>query len=319
MKLFVTYLANSILSIGVFFLLSGCSADSSSGQTEQTEPVVLEFSLNQISESKSDVTSLFAQCGTDLDLDQRLPYSFVIRVLQKERNIEKEIKGVLGKFDDKLKSDPVFLPVGTYTLLDAKIMKSGPVLYQAVMPGSELSPFVPVGSLLGNTFSVLSFTKPTISTYMVCTTNYVAAQFGMPKFETQRVESYCFDLFVNVCNPALDNEHFVGKGTVKVYSKEGGNLLWEDKDGFDEGKIATICFADYLDDPNDSYYIEVIVNNSFLSQPIKYAGVVPVAELLKFRSLPQWDVSMNALHIQLCPEKDNCFFGKYICKVVGEN
>lgn len=126
-------------------------------------------------------------------------------------------------------------------------------------------------------------------------------------------DTCCFDLFVNVCNSSLNNEHFVGKGTVKVYNREGDRLLWEDKDGFDEGKIATICFDYNPDDQSDAYYIEIMLNNSFLNTPVKYAGIVPVTELLKFKTLPQWDTSMNALHVQLCPGKDSCILGQYIC------
>lgn len=125
----------------------------------------------------------------------------------------------------------------------------------------------------------------------------------------------CFDLFVNVCDPSIDNEHFVGKGTIKLYNHEGGYLVWEDKDGFDEGKIGTICFVVNPDDQSDTYYIEIMLNNPFLNNPLKYAGTVPVSELLKFKTLPQWDESMNALHIQLCPDKDSCFFGQYICRM----
>lgn len=123
----------------------------------------------------------------------------------------------------------------------------------------------------------------------------------------------CFDLFVNVCDPSIDNEHFVGKGTIKLYNREGGDLLWEDEDGFDDGKIGTICFVDNPDDQSDTYYIEIVLNNSFLNGSVKYSGTVPVSELLKYHVLPQWDTSMNALHIQLCPGKDDCFFGQYIC------
>lgn len=306
--------AYGMVLLAIFSWIS-CNRDVTN-QEQQIEPVVFEFDLNQIAESKSEViTSEEAICGTEDERTINTPYSFVVRTHHLESNTEHELKGTLGKFNGKLKSDPVFLPVGNHKLMDAKVHKGGPVLYQAVMPDSKFAAFVPSQYHLGTSFYVSPYTKPTVSSFMLCTMGHSSHEFGMPKFEVQRVETYCFDLFVNVCDPAMDNEHFVGKGSVKVFSQKGGNLLWEDKDGFDEGKIATICFADYLDDPNDSYYIEILINNSFLDTPVKYAGTVPVTELLKFKLLKQWSNSMNALHIQLCPGKDNCFFGNYICRI----
>lgn len=304
----------------LIFLLSGllaisCSNDSPSNQEQQSEEVTFEFDLNQIVETKSAIEPIEeAECGGDEFLET--PYSFVIKTHHIESGSQHELKGTLGMFNGKLKSDPVHLPTGTHKLLDAKVHKGGPVLYQAVMPESKFAAFVPSQYHLGTTFIVQSYTKPTVSTFMLCTTGHTSEEFGMPKFELQRVETYCFDLFVNICDPAFDNEHFVGKGSVKVFSKEGGNLLWEDKDGFDEGKIGTICFADYLDNPSESYFIKIELNNEFLgANPQIYSGTIPVSELLKFKLVSQWSNSMNALHIQLCPGKDTCFFGSYICQI----
>lgn len=319
MKLFLSYIVTSCISLASISFLSGCSNETATvPPAEVTEPVVFDFNLNQLIKAQSQiapVADLETECNSETEQAENTPYSFIIKTHHKESNKDIELKGVLGENNDKLKSDPIYLPVGTYTLLDARIYKDGPVLYQAVMPESEFATFVPVQYHLGTSFVVSSFTKPTVSTFLLCTKNHTAKEFGMPKFETQRVETYCFDLFVNVCDPALNDEHFVGNGSVKVYSQEGGNLLWEDEDGFGDGKIATICFADYIDDPNEAYYIEIVLNNSFLGKPVKYAGTVPVSELLKFKALSGWDSSMNALHVELCPGKDKCFFGQYICKI----
>lgn len=308
----------------LLFLLSGllaisCSNDSPSNQEQQSEEVTFEFDLNQVVDTKASVEPIEeAACGGDeLAEFAQTPYSFVIKTHHVESGTEHELKGTLGTFNGKLKSDPIHLPTGTHKLLDAKVHKGGPVLYQAVMPESKFAAFVPSQYHLGTSFTVMSHTKPTVSTFMLCTTGHSSEEFGMPKFELQRVETYCFDLFVNVCDPSMNNEHFVGKGSIKVYSKEGGNLLWEDVDGFEDGKIGTICFADYLDNPSESYYIEISLNNNFLNpKPQIYAGTVPVSELLKFKLVSQWSSSMNALHVQLCPGKDTCFFGSYICKKI---
>ncbi|MGL5730698.1 MAG: hypothetical protein ACRCX5_06225, partial [Bacteroidales bacterium] len=278
MKKVIRPIFGSMLFLLSGFLMISCSNDSPSGQEQQSEEVIFEFDLNQIVETKATVEPIEeAACGGE-ELTAT-PYSFVIKTWHLESNTEHELKGTLGTFNGKLKSDPIHLPTGTHKLLDAKVHKGGPVLYQAVMPDSKFAAFVPAEYHLGSTFTVLPYTKPTVTNFMLCTIGHSSEEFGMPKFELQRVETYCFDLFVNVCDPKLNNEHFVGKGSVKVYSKEGGNLLWEDTDGFDEGKIGTVCFADYLDNPSKSYYIEISLNNNFLNpKPQIYAGTVPVSE-----------------------------------------
>ncbi|MGL5228276.1 MAG: hypothetical protein ACRC77_08830, partial [Bacteroidales bacterium] len=123
----------------LLFLLSGlfvisCSNDSPSSQGQQSEEVTFEFDLNLIVDTKASVEPILeAECGGDeLAEFTETPYSFIIKTHHLESNSEHELKGTLGTFNGKLKSDPVYLPTGTHKLLDAKVHKGGPVLYQAV-------------------------------------------------------------------------------------------------------------------------------------------------------------------------------------------
>ncbi|MGL4332692.1 MAG: hypothetical protein ACRCZQ_02710 [Bacteroidales bacterium] len=304
-----------ILLLGVFSF--SCTTRDEAAQSDETGSISFEFDANTlISQTKAVGDSVpvndYTLCKSTND-----PLQVSIELSGVADPIVLDVKVFGGIY----KTDPYELPAGTYTVNKVTVFSGSQVYYSGVYPGGLLSKFVPVpatGSyLMGQQqFTLLKWTKPTIKLYVLCAKGFNATDFGMPKFEINRIEVTCFDIFVNVCD--LNNEHIVGEGTVYLipfgtplvgsvpdYSKalykdnfNGGTIV--NGQPTTEGDIATLCFPDNLQIPDnqEKYDLVFVINNS-TGQKI-FTQTVTVENLKKFKESDLWDPSMNAIHVEYC-------------------
>lgn len=295
------------------FLLIGlattsCSSDEGQSKTTDGNEVTFEFSANELLESRAVTTQEDGRCSTTRSTLLMAEISFITPSGQMTRS------GAVALSGTSLKSAPIFMNSGTYTIDNVTLFDglTREVIYAGVRAGAPYAQFLPPHPEPGNsylmgeeTFTVTNYTKPTISTYLLCTNGEQASNFGMPKFQVNSVDVTCFEIFFNLCNPALNNEHFVGEGTIAIYDKAGVDRTELMSDSFGEGDIATLCFADNLTLPDneESYYIEVIFTNSFLPLGERTHGRwVSVMELNDFKNpTGGWDEAMNCVHRIYCP------------------
>lgn len=289
--------------MGTFMFYSCSSKDDGPAVDEEKSYVTFEFDANTlISQTKAVTGDETPNPTTTLCVDGSIPLSVLIKLNGPGGEIvlpELSVKS----FNAILKTDPYELPSGTYTVMSVTVFNtSNPsqVIYSGVLEGAPFAKFVPDGYFMEKqTFEVLKYTKPTVSLYVLCAKNYTATEFGMPKFELNRIEVTCFDLFFNVCDKY--SEHFVGEGTINVWSNvnnEPGAILYSDE--FGNGNIATICFADNqeIGDLNESYFIQVKFNAPYNNFDVLQK--ITVADLLNFKAWSYFDTSMNAVHVVLC-------------------
>lgn len=298
--------------MGTFMFYSCSSKDDGPAVDEEKSYVTFEFDANTlISQTKAVTGDETPNPTTTLCVDGSIPLSVLIKLNGPGGEIvlpELSVKS----FNAILKTDPYELPSGTYTVMSVTVFNtSNPsqVIYSGVLEGAPFAKFVPDGYFMEKqTFEVLKYTKPTVSLYVLCAKNYTATEFGMPKFELNRIEVTCFDLFFNVCDKY--SEHFVGEGTINVWSNvnnEPGAILYSDE--FGNGNIATICFADNqeIGDLNESYFIQVKFNAPYNNFDVLQK--ITVADLLNFKAWSNFDTSMNAVHVVLCdPEGPKVVF-----------
>ncbi|MGL5787829.1 MAG: hypothetical protein ACRCX4_13590 [Bacteroidales bacterium] len=314
------------LLVGTFMFYS-CSTKEDAPQTEEMTSVSFELNANTISSGTKgelpenpEVLPDPALCNED-----NVPLSVDLKLTGPLGSVD--ITGLeVKEFNGKYKTDPYELPAGTYTVNAVTVYNSSSstVIYSGVKSPSKFSPFVPAGYFMDQQqFTLLKYTKPVVAFYVLCAKNYNASDFGMPKFELNRMEVTCFDIFFNVCDK--NGEHVVGTGSIKVYDREEGTLLYSDTfDGgtldannnpTSEGNIATLCFANDLtkDNASESYYIVVkFTNPNMLNTQSVFSGTATVEDLLKFKDSPRWDASMNALHLIVC-DGPFCLLPRIIC------
>lgn len=318
------------------FVFYSCSTKEDAPQSEETNAVTFEFDANMVvSKTAPASPDYVAVPGYELCKTPNVPMKVSIKLAEVADPIILDVKS----FDGVYKTDPYELPANkTYTVSSVIVYNSvipSQVIYSGVVSPSLLSTFVP-GPTSGPTsyfmgqqqFTLLPYTKPTVKLYVLCTKDYNATDFGMPKFEINRIEVTCFDIFFNVCDK--NREHVVGKGMVEVYDHQGGRLLYSDEfnggtldqhgNPTSAGNLATICFGDDLtkDNATESYYIKITFTNPDMLNPNHvFSGVATVEELLKFKQSPRWDVSMNALHLMVCDEGTFCLLPRVICECSG--
>lgn len=293
-----------MLLVGSFYFYS-CSSKEDVSQGDETQSVSFEFdAYTVVSQSKAVGDSVPVGDYT-LCKSPNVPMSVSIKLNEIPTPIVLDVKMMGGVY----KTDPYELPVGTYTVNSVTVFNSSSpsqVIYSGVAVGSLLSKFVPGPESGSNSyfmgeqqFSLMKYTKPTVKLYVLCAKGFTATAFGMPKFEINRIEVTCFDLFINVCNET--KEHFVGEGKLQVWDKlpaQGGKLLFEDT--FGDGNIATLCFADNtsISDLSEKYQIAVV----FTGKPAVYQEMT-VADLLKFHQWKNWNATMNAVHVNWCDDQ----------------
>jgi len=294
-----------LIQLALFSILSlffySCNSDETHQRDVRGQDVVFEFDANQILNTRAGDQD--TECSPARNTLFMAEISLITPIGRSVRT------GLVTISGGSLKSAPFFMEIGEYivdnvTLFDGMIQR---VAYSGVRPGGEYAKFIPPHPEEGNsylmgeqTFSVNMYTKPNVSTYLLCANGEQASNFGMPKFEINSVEVGCFDIFFNVCDPNLDNEHFVGSGVITLYDKEGDNRVAIMSDTFGEGDIATLCFVDNLTlyDDDESFYVEVVFDNDFLRQAQRVHGeTLSVAQLKAFKSQEGgWNSEMNCVH-----------------------
>ncbi|MGL4994090.1 MAG: hypothetical protein ACRC6R_08240 [Bacteroidales bacterium] len=295
-----------LLSLSSLFIYS-CNSDEGQQRDVKGQEVVFEFDANQILNTRAGDQDV--ECSTSRNT---LFMAEISLITPKGRSLK---SGRVSISEGKLKSDPFFLEIGSYivdnvTLFDGMIQR---VAYSGVRKGGEFANYIPPHPDEGNsylmgeqTFEVTVYTKPSISTYLLCASGEEASSFGMPKFEINSVDVACFDIFFNVCNPSANNEHFVGSGVITLYDKIGEERVAIISDTFGEGDIATLCFADNLTiaDQEESYYVEVVFDNSFLKESQRVHGeLLSVTQLKSFKSDDGgWNSEMNCVHKVYSPK-----------------
>lgn len=301
-----------MLLMGTFVFYSCSSKDDVPAVDDEKSYVTFEFDANTlVSQTKAVTGDETPNPSTTLCLENNVPMS--VQIVVEKGGVQTTIGPVVvSDFNGKLKTDPYELPAGTYTVMSVIVYNtSNPsqIIYSGVLEGAPFAKFVPNGYFMEKqTFEVLKYTKPTVSLYVLCAKNYTATEFGMPKFELNRIEVTCFDLFFNVCDKY--SEHFVGEGAINVWSNvnnEPGAILYSDE--FGNGNIATICFADNqeIGDLNESYFIQVKFNAPYDNFDVLQK--ITVADLLNFKAWSNFDTSMNAVHVVLCdPEGPKVVF-----------
>lgn len=296
-----------MLLMGTFVFYSCSSKDDVPAVDDEKSYVTFEFDANTlVSQTKAVTGNEIPNPTTTLCLENKTPMSVQIVVKNSAGALTTIGPVTVSDFNGKLKTDPYELPAGTYTVMSVIVYNTSiptQIIYSGVLEGAPFAKFVPNGYFMEKqTFEVLKYTKPTVSLYVLCAKSYTATEFGMPKFELNRIEVTCFDLFFNVCDQY--SEHFVGEGTIKVWSNvnnQPGATLYSDQ--FGEGNIATICFADNkeIQDLNESYFIQVIFNAPYAAY--SFIQKISVVDLLKFKTWGNFDTSMNAVHVVLCDPK----------------
>lgn len=298
-----------MLLMGTFMFYSCSSKDDGPAIEDNTSLVSFEFDANTlVSNTKAISGSETPDPTTTLCVDGSIPLTVLIKLKGPSGDLvlpELSVKS----FNGILKTDPYELPSGDYTVMSVTVFNtSNPsqVIYSGVLDGAPFAKFVPDGYLMEKqSFKLLKYTKPTVKLYVLCARNYTATDFGMPKFELNRIEVTCFDLFFNVCDEY--SEHFVGEGTINVWDKlpsNGGKVLYTDE--FGSGNIATICFADNMENKNDAsetYQIQVEFKAPYSAY--SFIQQISVEDLLKFKIWSNFDNSMNAVHVVLCDPKAN--------------
>lgn len=171
-------------------------------------------------------------------------------------------------------------------------------------------------------FSVTPYTKETASLFVLCALGEDANDFGMPKFEINRTDVTCFDIFINVCD--ANGEHMVGEGTISLFrgkrnsdgiiSKSEGAAIYTDD--FGEGNLATLCFPDNISIPNkddysqstELFWVEATFTNYEVDGHATQGFGVTLEQLLMYKdpTNSNWDASMNAVHLWLCGTPFSC-------------
>lgn len=308
-----------VAALGIF-LYTSCSTNDQPVNEDQSTQVTFQFDAKKMFESKA-YTAIegYKQCVGDLDVNT---LAVDITLTGPENKILSNVPVKL--FGDNLKTAPIELKSGTYTVTNVVVYSGGTPVYAGVVddqnPATPLpvfAAFIPTNELMGNKkFTLENYTKPTITLYVLCAQKEPASNFGMPKFELNFIEVTCFDIFVNVCDRY--NEHIVGEGTVYLipfgtpmngsvpdYSKavyhdnfNGGTIV--NGQPTTAGDIATLCFPNnkQIADNLEKYDLVFVINNAIGQQII--TQTVTVENLLKFKESDLWDESMNAIHVEYC-------------------
>ncbi|MGL4332695.1 MAG: hypothetical protein ACRCZQ_02725 [Bacteroidales bacterium] len=302
------------LTMGLF-LFNSCTSKDEAPQAEEMASLSFELDAGTIMPQTKAVGDSVKLPGYDLCVSPNVPMKVLVKLSGIATPLDLDVK----LFGSVYKTDPYELEAKNYTVEYVTVYNpSNPsqVYYSGVMPGASFAPFIPAGYLMTQQqFTLLKYTKPTIKLYVLCAKGFKATDFGMPKFEINRLEVTCFDLFFNVCSET--GEHFVGAGTIKVWSNvndQPGAVLYSDTfnggtivngNPTTAGDIATLCFANNLEIPdlNESYFVQIIFDAPYAGYNVLQK--VTVADLIKFKQWKNWDPTMNAVHVTLCDPRAN--------------
>lgn len=314
-----TYKLFFALLLGAFFY-TGCSTNEQPVNPDSSNAVTFQFDAKKVFDTKA-LTAIegYQQCMGDIAINTM---AVDITLVGPETKTLTNVPVKL--FGDNLKTDPIELKSGTYTVTNVIVYSGSTPIYAGVIddqnPATELplfASFIPSTELMGNKkFTLDNYTKPTITLFVLCAQKEPATNFGMPKFELNRIEVTCFDIFVNVCDQY--GEHVVGEGTVYLMPHNANSntampdfskaLYQDDFNGgtivngqpTTAGDIATLCFPNNMEiADNEEVYDLVFYIKNALDQQI-FTQTVTVENLLKFKESDLWDESMNAIHVEYC-------------------
>ncbi|MGL4805301.1 MAG: hypothetical protein ACRDD8_04240 [Bacteroidales bacterium] len=298
------------------FLYTGCSTNDQPDNSTEINTVTFQFDAKKVFDTKAlSAIEGYQQCLGNTDVSTLY---VDIALTGPETKVLTNVPVKL--FGDNLKTDPIELKSGEYTVTNVIVYSGTTPLYAGVVAANPLplfAPFIPAEELMGNKkFTLQNYTKPTITLFVLCAQKEPATNFGMPKFELNRIEVTCFDIFVNVCDKY--GEHVVGEGTVYLMPHNAASngampdfskALYQDTfnggtiangQPATAGDIATLCFPDNMEiaDNNEVYDLVFHITNA-LEQQI-FTQTVTVENLLKFKESDLWDESMNAIHVEYC-------------------
>lgn len=295
--------------MGMFALaLFSCTNEELPEVKKDTSEVTFSFDAKKVMDTKAYT----AVEGYSFCIDEEIALSVNIKLEGSAGEINLDALD-LNLYGGNYKTAPYELKTDTYTVMSVLVYKKGTteVVYSGVdgtkTPQPAFAQFIPEDYwMTKQTFKLDEYTKPTVPLYVLCARGENATNFGMPKFQLNLTEVNCFDMFFNVCDPMLDNEHIVGSGIVELYDIVAGTpetykLLYSD--AFGNENLATLCFPDklyspYEDNTNEFYLLKVTLNH--YPTPVVYIKKISVASLLKFKESTAWSSSMNALHIVYC-------------------
>ncbi|MGL4994091.1 MAG: hypothetical protein ACRC6R_08245 [Bacteroidales bacterium] len=304
MKTVISKLFSSFLFVAfVGSLATSCSSKDEIDNPTSKQEVVFQLDAKTVMDTKAAIEG-YAECLTD-----NSPMQVAIELTGPE---SKTINEFVSLYGDNYKTAPVLLKSGEYTVQSVTVYNGGNVIYSGVSgisnPLPEFATFIPSEYLMGvQKFTVNDYTKPTVPLYVLCAKGEPASKFGMPKFQINRIEVNCFDLFFNVCDPEQGNEHIVGSGIIQLWKEDGSVKLYEDS--FGSENIATLCFADDLtitDNTTEKYLLVVRLNPPAPLAAQTTIAVVSVDQLLRFKEVVAtentsgWDAEMNAVHVIVC-------------------
>lgn len=301
------------LTMGLF-VFNSCTSKDEASQGDEKASVSFEFDGNTLVSNTKGIPSDGEVVPDPLAcVKNDVPMKVQIVVKNNTSLAETTIDMPVTTFNNKYKTNPYELPAGSYTVMSVIVYNANTpaqIIYSGVKSPSDLALFVPQGFLMEEqTFTVEKWTKPVVPVYVLCVKDYNATDFGMPKFEINRIEVSCFDVFFNVCDQY--KEHFVGAGRISVLSADGSQVIYSDT--FASGDIATICFANNLEiqDKDESYQIKVEFDSPY--EAYSFTQVITVTDLLKFQQWTGWSSTMNAVHVILCdPQaRDKALFYGY--------
>ncbi|MGL5014647.1 MAG: hypothetical protein ACRC6V_10210 [Bacteroidales bacterium] len=301
----------SLITIVSFIgaLSTSCSSKDEGVNTSVKQEVTFQLDAKTVMDTKAAIDG-YAECNSD-----NVPMQVTIELTGTENKIIEELVTLYG---DSYKTAPVLLKSGEYTVVSVTVHNGSNVIYSGVsgvsVPLPEFAAFIPSEYLMGvQKFTVTDYTKPTIPLYVLCAQGEPASKFGMPKFQINRIEVNCFDLFFNVCDPEQGNEHIVGSGTIELWTEDGESKLYSDS--FGSQNIATLCFADDLtitDNSQEKYRLVVNINPPAPLAAQKTVALVSVESLLKYKDIKAtsttsgWDDQMNAIHVIICGGNPFC-------------
>lgn len=140
--------------------LGGCAFDPI--EESNSVPVIFSINAEQIIDTKS--TEEYPACTNSYPSQPTLQLT-----LQGENGtlVLENMPLVVNSLS--LKTEPIFLPSGSYTLTAARVTNETTTLYRGVSLDEALHPFIPVGHRMGEqSFTLNSYTKPTLPLYLLC-------------------------------------------------------------------------------------------------------------------------------------------------------
>lgn len=323
-----------ILAVTGLLLYTGCSTNEQQPVDEQKSEVTFQFDAKALIDSKiASLTDGYEKCLDNINMNA-LAVNITITGPENKTFTNVPVK----LYGSDFMTAPIELTPGTYTVTNVVVYSGNTPVYAGVVddqdPNTPLplfASFIPSGELMGNKkFTLLNYTKPTVTLYVLCAKYDSASSFGMPKFQLNFVEVTCFDMFIDVCDQ--NKIKIAGEGTVyliphgtpavgdhpdytkAVYKDDFGGGVVENGKPVTAGNLATVCFPNNLQIPDnqETYDLVLVVKNSIHQKILTY--VLTVDELQKYKESEYWDSKLNIIHFQYCENIPSCLLPSRNCR-----